>query len=274
MPKTRLANGQAAAKIGWHIAGVDMSLSYYYGRHDIPTPVNVESSQVRPTDPALNPPGWEPMAGCCFTSDVFLLYPKMQVAGLDLATAVPFLGDMGLWGEAALFFPEAQNLRIEFPIPISITDEDGNSSLQMEMEGATIRSAPFVKATAGLDYTFGKHVYVQAQYLRGMIDDFGADHIGNYLVAGTDLIFFGRHLIFRVFGVADFPTGKTNLAGTSFAEKDPGSFVLFPEIIAVPPWGFVTFELGSFFLFGKDNTKFGQKGAGTSIAFLKATGAF
>ena len=52
----------------------------------------------------------------------------------------------------------------------------------------------------GFDYTFGKHVYVQAQYLRGFINEFGAGHIGNYVVGGTDLIFFGRKLVFRAFG--------------------------------------------------------------------------
>jgi hypothetical protein len=105
---------------------------------------------------------------------------------------------------------------------------------------------------------------VQAQYLRGFIDEFGADHIGNYLVAGSDLIFFGRHFIFRLFGVVDFPTGK----------GDPGSYVIFPEILLVPPWGSVTFELGSFFLLGKPETKFGQKASGSSIAFFKVVGVF
>ncbi len=269
MPKTRFVNGQAAAKVGWHFWEVDMSLSYYYGRHDIPTPVNVESTQTKSIDPATTPQE-ELVEGCCFMSDAYLVYPRMQVVGLDFATALPFLGDMGLWGEAGLFFPEAQSLRIEFPIPVNIIDSQGSGALQSEMTGLTIRKTPFLKATAGVDHTFGKHVYVQAQYLRGMIDDFGAGHVGNYLVGGTDLIFFGRHLILRLFAVGDFPTGKEDWDGN----PDKGSFVLFPEIIAVPPWGFLTFELGSFILFGEKKTKFGQPAAGTSIAFLKATGAF
>jgi hypothetical protein len=127
-----------------------------------------------------------------------------------------------------------------------------------------VRSTPFIKATAGFDYTFGKHVYVQMQYLRGFIDEFGADHIGNYLVGGTDLVFFGRHLILRAFGVVDFPTGR----------GDNGSYVIYPELAAIPPWGFVTFSLGSFFLLGQEDTKFGQKAAGSSIVFFKVVGQF
>ncbi len=263
-PKLRFRNSQAAAKIGWSFWEVDMSLSYYYGRHDIPTPVNVESTQVRPTDPAITPPE-QLHEECCFVSDAFLVYPRMQVIGYDFAAQLPFLGHMGVWGEMGLFLPERKTLRIEFPVPILI---DGQ--LQREMEGVTIRKTPFVKATAGLDYTFGKHVYVQAQYLRGFIDDFGAGQIGNYLVAGTDLIFFGRHLIFRFFTVIDFPTGRKDFLG----EKDKGSYVFFPEILLVPPWGFLTFELGGFAFLGGERTKFGQKAAGSSIVFLKAVGAF
>jgi hypothetical protein len=105
---------------------------------------------------------------------------------------------------------------------------------------------------------------VQAQYLRGFIDEFGADHIGNYLVGGTELVFFGRHLLFRAFGVVDFPTGP----------DDNGSFVIAPELVLVPKWGSVTFDIGSFFLIGEDDTKFGQPGAGSSILFTKVTGAF
>lgn len=260
-PSRRFTTGQSAAKIGTTLGEVDLSLSYYNGRHDIPTPVDVRSSEKNPTvgDPTL--------AGCCYQSDVTLIYPRMQVVGFDFATELPFLGDMGLWGEGALFIPQKQELRIEFPIPIDVTsgpNDDGIQNTVRSMIGPTIRSTPYIKATAGIDYTFGKHVYVQAQYLRGFIDEFGADHIGNYLVAGSDLVFFGRHFIFRLFGVVDFPTGK----------GDRGSYVVFPEILLVPPWGSLTFEVGSFFLIGKGDTKFGQKATGSSIAFFKVVGAF
>jgi hypothetical protein len=260
-PSKRFTTGQSAFKIGTSLNGIDISMSYYNGRHDIPTPAVVRSSNK---DPRL---GDGTQAECCYQSDVTLIYPRMQVIGLDFTTQLPFLRNMGFWGEGALFFPQKQKLYIEFPIAVDVTsgtNDDGIQNPVRNMVGTTIRSTPYIKATTGIDYTFGKHVYVQAQYLRGFIDEFGADHIGNYLVAGSDLIFFGRHFIFRTFGVVDFPTQK----------GDHSSFVVYPELILVPPWGSVTFELGSFFLLGKSDTKFGQKAAGSSIAFFKVVGAF
>jgi hypothetical protein len=261
VPKARFTNGQSAVKLGTTLGGVDMSFSYFNGRHDIPTPILAESAAKDPTEGTGST--------CCYTSHVTLIYPRMQVIGADFSTQLSFLDDVGLWGEGALFLPQAQDLRIEFPIAVDVTpsgrpNDDGTANPVREMSGPTIRSTPYVKATAGLDYSFGEHVYVQGQYLRGFIDEFGADHIGNYIVGGTDLIFFGRHLIFRMFGVVDLPTGR----------GDNSSYVLYPELILVPPWGSVTFELGSFFLLGKPDTKFGQAAAGSSIAFFKVAGKF
>lgn len=256
-PRPRFANGQSAVKLGTSLAGVDLSVSYYNGRHDIPSPILAEST-TKEFETGAN------AAECCFESRITLIYPRMQVIGLDFTTQLPFLKNMGLWGEGALFIPQAQTMRIEFPINIDVTPDDGRANPVGELEGPTVRATPYVKATAGLDYSFGKHVYVQGQYLRGFIDEFGADHIGNYIVGGADLIFFGRHLILRAFGVADLPTGK----------GDDGSYVIFPELIVVPPWGSVTLELGSFFLLGPERTKFGQRAAGSSIAFFKVAGTF
>ncbi len=258
MPRRRFSDGQSAIKLGTTLGGVDASISYYNGRHDIPMPRRVDSSTKDPVE------GSPDQAECCFRSDVVLNYPRMQVLGLDFATQLPFLGNMGLWGEGALFFPGSQDLFIEFPISVDVTPNDDVLNPVESLQGAAVEERPYIKATTGFDYTFGKHVYVQMQYLRGFIDEFGADHVGNYLVGGTELVFFGRHLIFRAFGVVDFPT----------ASDDNGSYVIYPELVLVPPWGGVTFNMGSFFLIGEDDTKFGQAGAGSSIAFFKVTGAF
>ncbi|MEM6291619.1 MAG: hypothetical protein AAGA54_10150 [Myxococcota bacterium] len=258
MPKRRFSDGQSAIKLGTSLGGVDASISYYNGRHDIPMPLRVDSTTKDPLD---GPPD---EAECCYRSDVVLNYPRMQVLGLDFTTQVPFLNNLGLWGEGALFFPAAQDLYIEFPLAIDVTPNDELVNPVQDLRGPAIDDRPYIKATAGFDYTFGKHVYVQAQYLRGFIDEFGADHIGNYLVGGTELIFFGRRVLFRAFGVVDFPTDP----------DDNRSYVLYPELVLVPPWGGVTFNMGSFFLIGESDTKFGQPGAGSSIAFAKVTGAF
>jgi len=265
MPDRTLANGQAAVKLGTRLADIDISASYYYGRHDIPLPFNVESSVIHP----LNAED-EPEDGYYIQSDAYLIYPKMQVIGLDFTTQVPWLGNMGIWGEAGLFIPKEERLRIDMPVPlgVDVTPNDGIANPEMEVEGIAVRKTPFVKLTAGADYTIGKHVYVQAQYLRGFIDEFGADHIGNYVLAGTDLIFFGRHLIFRAFGLVDFASNNP--------EGEGMSGVIAPAILVAPSRGFLNFEVGSFAFLGKEGarTKFGAKAVGTSIAYLKVIGTF
>ena len=257
-PPRNITNGQAAFKIGSRLGPVDMSASYYYGFFDIPIPYETTSTQLAPLSE-------EAVDGYWFQSDVTLVYPRMHVAGLDFAAQLPFLDDMGLWAEGALIIPTQQyDFRVDMPINLDVTPGDGVANPIGEFSGPIAEKRPFIKATVGADYTIGKHVYIQTQYLRGFIDDFGANNIGNYLLAGTDLVFFGRHLIFRFFTVTDFP--KTR--------EDRASVVLAPNIIMVPPWGYATLELGGFAFLGRNDTKFGQAAVGSSIVYLKIAGAF
>jgi hypothetical protein len=258
-PAASIENGQVAAKIGSSFWEMDVSASYYYGRHDIPLPYDAAAT------PVANCMTDMPDDGIFFVSDALLRYPRMHVAGADFAASLPFLGHMGIWGEAGVFIPTQQHdLRIGLPIMIDVTPDDGEMNRVGEIEGPTVFNRPFVKATAGLDYTFGKHVYVNAQYVRGFITEFGAGNMGNYAVGGTDLIFFGRHLIIRLFGVAEFPDDRSDNYAAAIA----------PDIIVVPPWGYVTLELGGFALLGHRRTTLGQRGAGSSIVYFKVAGQF
>ncbi len=257
-PPHNITNGQAAFKVGSRLGPVDMSASYYYGFFDIPIPYETKSTQLAD----LDQPGVD---GYWFQSDVTLVYPRMHVAGLDFAAQLPFLDDMGLWAEGALIIPTQEyDFRVELPLPLDVTPGDGVANPISEYSGPIAKKQPFIKATVGADYTVGKHVYLQAQYLRGFIDDFGANNIGNYLMGGTELVFFGRHLLFRFFTVTDFPKNR----------EDRASVVLAPSLIMVPPWGYATLELGGFAFIGRNDTKFGQAAVGSSIAYLKVTGAF
>ena len=259
-PEARIENGQAAGKIGTRLGQLDLSASYYYGFHDIPLPY--EATTTRIADFNQDP---LPEDGVYFESTAFLRYPRMHVAGLDFAAQIPFLGNLGFWGEAGLFFPTKEHeLRIEMPILLDVTPDDDMANPVTEVVGVAVEDRPFLKATGGLDYTFGKHVYVNAQYVRGFINEFGAGNMGNYAVAGTDLIFFGRHLIVRLFGVVEFPDKLS----------DQYAAALAPDIIVVPPWGYVTLEVGGFALLGGKNTTMAQRGAGSSIVYFKVAGQF
>ena len=257
-PPVNITNGQAAFKLGSRLGPVDLSASYYYGFFDIPIPYETKSTQLAPFMD-------DPVDGYWFQSDVTLVYPRMHVAGLDFAAQLPFLDDMGLWAEGALIIPTQEYaFNVELPLRLDVTPDDGVMNPVSSFSGPIVEKRPFIKATVGADYTIGKHIYIQAQYLRGMIDDFGANNIGNYLLAGTDLIFFGRHLIFRFFTLTDFRKGR----------DDTSSVVLAPNIIMVPPWGYATLELGGFAFLGERTTKFGQAAVGSSIAYVKIAGAF
>ncbi len=272
-PENNFRNGQFAFKIGSRLGEVDLSASYYYGRHDFPIPKISTTTMVAPLN--QDPP---PGDGYYFRSDVDLIYPKMQVIGLDFATQLPFLGNMGLWGEAGLFIPKLHMMSIDLPVPggIDVTPNNGVADKETVVVGPVVKAQPFIKATAGFDYTFGKHVYVQAQYLRGFINEFGAGHIGNYLVGGTDLIFFGRKLVFRTFGLIDFPSNNPTKLRNAEGKLIRGgpSGVLAPALLFAPPWGYVNFEVGGFALFGANKTYFGQSAAGSSIAYFKVIGSF
>jgi hypothetical protein len=270
-PENAFKNGQAAFKLGSRLGAVDLSASYYYGRHDIPLPQTSTTTLVNPLNEPL-PAGQTHY----YRSDVDLIYPKMQVIGLDFATQLPFLGNMGLWGEAGLFIPKGYTLSIDVPLigGLDVTPDDGVDNPEMAIVGPSVKSTPFIKATAGLDYTFGKHVYVQAQYLRGFINEFGAGHIGNYLVGGTDVIFFGRKLVFRMFGLVDFPSNNPKRHTSAMQTIGGPSGVFAPAILFAPPWGYVNFEVGSFALFGGGKTMFGQTLAGSSIVYFKVIGSF
>jgi hypothetical protein len=78
------------------------------------------------------------------------------------------------------------------------------------------------------------------------------------------LIFFGRHLIFRLFGVTEFPDARSDQYAAAIA----------PDIIVVPPWGYVTLELGGFALLGSNKSTLAQRGAGSSIVYFKVAGQF
>ena len=260
-PDPHLNNSQFAFKAGTRFAGIDLSASYYYGFHDIPLPVLAESTKTFPDDEQLDQQPNE--ARCCFRSDVDLVYPRMHVAGLDFATQLPFLGDMGLWGELGVFFPTKEyTMRIEMPLQLPLpSDPDTRVDV---VEGVTVPYQPFFKLTTGLDYTIGKHVLLLAQYMHGFIDEFGAGNMGEYVMAGTQLQFKGRHVIAQLFGVFDIPK----------LPDDEFSVVIAPELALTPPAGYLTFKLGGFGFVGKFESKFAQRATGTSIAYLRLQGRF
>lgn len=266
-PQPHVRNSQGAFKIASALGEVDISASYYYGFHDIPLPVEATSETTLPEGTQLaDLPIEERVPGCCFRSDVTLIYPRMHVIGFDFATQIPWLKDMGFWAETGIFVPaKQQNMRIEMPLGLQLPSLNG-AGVAAEFEGPVALRRPFVKLTTGADYTVGKHVLLLAQYMHGFIDEFGANNMGDYMLAGTQMSFMGRHVIAQLFGVIDFPKLGDG--------RDKASFVIAPELALVPPSGYLTFKLGGFAFIGDTQSKFGQRATGTSIAYMKMQGRF
>jgi hypothetical protein len=272
MPEFTLANSQVGLRMSWLVGLFDMSLSYYRGFSPIPVPVRSVSTAARTGDFAEN---GTPILGV--DTDVRLVYPRKQVLGFDLAGQLPFLDDAGFWLEGTLVFPE--RTRMSFDITQVVP------SAQL-ITGDTVEAKPFVKYTIGADYTINEYLFATAQFIHGFVDEFGASAIQNYWLVNGDLKLLQERLLLRISVIGEIPHEDDDLEldedgdgrVDSFAvgatnDGTIGSLVVFPSITARPMDG-LELALGSYFLFGHAESKFGMPAAGPSLAFFRAKASF
>jgi hypothetical protein len=224
------------------------------------------------------------------------MWPRVDVLGADLAGSIEKLKGLGYWVEAGLFLPQKITYGVynelfggHDPVtfqPTGMTDAAGHPKYTLvanypeAQRGTVISSTPFLKLTAGLDFTWNKYIYSNLQYVYGFIDEFGSGQqcyarpgsmigdtprcearIGHYLVLGSDIKLFSDQLLIRFFGAFKVPQiGDDNLKFTA---------VLFPQI-AWAVWDATELSLGAFVFLGDRDTKFGDPAAGASEIFLKA----
>lgn len=159
MPDNNWANaGTWGLKMEKNLFGWDFSLSYIHGRYTLPVAKRIT---------IIPPPadGTEPIL------QAELTYPRRQVVGLDWAGAI---GDYGLWGEAAFFFPEAVTTTINatalgFPA----------------QEETTLEDTVYGKYLVGMDYGTDR-VYFNLQYVYGFPQEMDHRNLGHYLVGGVE----------------------------------------------------------------------------------------
>jgi hypothetical protein len=274
VPEPSIDNVQFGARIAGRVLGQDVSLSYYYGRWGIPTPAW-----------ATNKPNG--------IVEVGVMWPRMQVLGVDIAGSIDKLGGIGYWIEAGVFFPQEVTYGTYNDGVGTLTGHDSITFLdlgggkhqlvQNDPRGkrpTVVPSTPFLKMTAGIDYSWNKYLYTNLQYVYGFIDEFGwgkqtfirpgegvggltrsEARIGHYLVAGADLKLFHDALLLRFFGAFKVP---------QVGDQDPKfTSVLFPQI-AWAVWDATELSLGAFVFIGDSDTKFGDPAAGASELFMKA----
>ncbi|MFI5290465.1 MAG: hypothetical protein ACHQ17_12485, partial [Polyangia bacterium] len=220
-----------------------------------------------------------------------VMWPRMDVVGADLAGSIEKLGGLGYWVEGAVYFPQEITYGIyndsgggHDPVTFVKDMNDPNYKLKTgypeAQRGTVIPSTPFLKLTAGFDYSFNKYLYANFQYVHGFIDEFGAgkqcyalpgepiggntrceSRIGEYLVLGSDIKLFNDQLLIRLFGAFKVPHADDQMP--SFTA------VIFPQI-AWAVWDATELSVGAFVFLGNSASKFGDPAAGASEIFAKA----
>ena len=208
---------------------------------------------------------------------VKLVYPKKQVLGFDLAGQLPFLDDAGFWLEGAVFFPEAVEMSFD------ITEVAPGAEVIVD---DVVTDQPYFKYTIGADYSINEHLFVTAQFLHGFLDEFGSHAVNNYWIATVDIKMLQDRLLLRLVGMGELPHEDDDIpldddgdgqvesfAAGATNDGTIGSLVLFPSIVVRPIDG-LEMSLGSYFLFGHEESKFGMPAAGPSLAFFRAKASF
>lgn len=248
-PGFSMANSQFAFRFQTRMINTDFSLSYYRGFDDIPVMARADAFA---TEDGL------------IGSDVTLIYPRMQAFGFDINGQISWLDDMGFWIEGAVVFPERVGLAFDL----------SQVGFPISFNGTSIEDRPFLKLTAGIDYSFNEHVMLIVQYVRGMINEFGASQLNNFLVAGVDLNFWSNRILFRLFSLLQLDwIGDAARGEPRSVWRNSLSANLFP-MLRISLWGGIEADLGAVIPIGNAESYFGQPATGATTIFLRARAAF
>ncbi len=165
LPPFDLSHSMQAIKAAGSLYDVDWSLSYFHGYDDVPIEQTIEVTLSSPQQLQI---------------DTTVTFPEIHVIGID------FAGEqftMGWWLEFAIFFPEERTLEVIIPTA------DGMAT----REATILRSDPYTKLTAGLDYTFSWGTYINVQYVHGLFAERGGA-LHDYFVMGGEHDFLNGEL--------------------------------------------------------------------------------
>ncbi len=197
LPTPSLDDMQFGYRLAGTVLNQDVSLSYYRGRFDFPVPYKNIVTQDRTR--RCNPSDPNDCVDSTMLTDVRLMYPKMHVYGLNMTGEIGWLkalseklfNAVGYRLEAALIVPQQTTFRVDngafslggFETAPGEFDYDGDGQPGGKPP-VLVDGRPFAKWTLGLDYTFNEHVYVNAQWVHGLVDEFGA---GDYVLGASSI---------------------------------------------------------------------------------------
>jgi hypothetical protein len=185
-----------AVRVSGTLFTVDWSFSYFHGYDDIPLVGRIDVNFID-QDPTM------------LQVNTNLLLPEMHVVGADFAGE---LFGVGWWVETALFlFPHKFYTHIIAP--------------NLSFDQLALDDEPYVKFTAGLDYTFFWETRLHCQYVHGFTVEQGAGNLHPYLILRLEHAFLDDEL-------------KVAFGGLWESSYDnPGrdyGVALFPEITWLP----------------------------------------
>jgi hypothetical protein len=202
------------------VLNYDFSVSCYAGRSDFPVMKRV----------ALTPDG-----NGGVEAHSTLSYPRIHVLGADMSGAI---GDVGVWAEAGVFFPEEMRATVD-----ATAVGMGSSEL------VTLPDDSFVRFVIGGDYTFSNGIYMNGQFIHGFVHELGRDALHDYLVGGVEKKFRNETLKLTLAAALEVPD-----------ITDPGddyAIVGMPEI-AYYPWDGSEVKVGAHLIEGSGHSSFGQ----------------
>ncbi|NOX36054.1 MAG: hypothetical protein GXO78_00805 [Calditrichaeota bacterium] len=239
LPENRLSQTSSfAAKVSGTLFSYDWSLSYYVGRDDLPILTNLTLT------PSEVPPAYDVQAE--------LVFPRFRVLGADMAGEI--MG-VGIWAEAALFFPDRIDgvLRIASPAGTHVQKRQ------------VLKDEPYLKFLIGADYTFKNGWYINGQFLRGFIHERGRDELVDYLLVRLEKRAWNDALKIVPFGIA--------LAIPDWSRyRDNFGFAGGPQI-SYHPVDALEVSIGAFIIEGKGDNLF-SKVKQLDEGFLKVTYSF
>lgn len=233
MPKNNLKESSIIGiKLSKFFLGYDFSLSYVYGRDDLPLTRKV-------TFTPTGTPGEVDIAS-------ELIYPRMHIAGIDMAGAI---ANVGVWAEAAVFFPEEVKMIKDL------------SALGMGIkESIALDDKPYVKYVLGADYTFKNGIYVNGQYLHGFIHERGSDNLEDYFMFGLEKKLLNEKL--KIIPIS----GGIEIKDFKDIENDY-AVIFAPEIDYYPVVN-TEITLGARLIDGKNTTNFGRVKDNDELYFM------
>ena len=163
LPAATLQESAFGVKLAGRIGGYDLSISYLDGRYDLPAAKEVQGKIEQITNPA------NPLENLIL-EEISLFFPRRRVLGFDLAGE---LGNVGIWAEAAVFFPEKVTTVAKIALPDPFPDQT---------QETVVLDKAYTKYLVGTDYTFPGGTYLNLQFLHGFPHERGAKELEDYLL--------------------------------------------------------------------------------------------